>query len=727
MTPADADRIELVNTLNDALLDIAQRPLEGAEDVSSEIIEILVDQGAYINVLDDDGVTPLSHAISAGNMFNVKAIIECGGNVNAQNLDGWSPLMSAVSSKNMDMIKYLITKGANIHHVNKDGFSCFDAAQSVGFVKGYEYLFEKKMDLRQNSSVDKDIWSFFNAINSCDEEGVSRFIGNGINVNSLDRKGSTALARACLSGNYNNVLALINANADIDLPGKNTFTPIHYAIANGNEEIVRLLLNCNVDLEQQDSVGYTALSAAVFNGRENIIQMLLRKGCDIEKRDSRNLTARELAVFLGKKDIVRLLEINGAHVEHNSHISKGAIVENQNLENMNQYGPEYFKDFVLGALNIDNLVLNDDGSEIFEKTIKILAESGKFRSSQDLNNFIRLSSIRSIIRLTYDKHSASGIAKGAIDDVIEKLISEADHFEKKDDILRIIKAIKSDDKIDLPEKHYAKIYRAPYSDHGAYCCVVYNHKDQPTRINYCDGNNSNIIGYSQKDTKYTYGAFYTKIDRDKITAITAEDKDWLSEFFHDIGDEYQDSMKDGGEKILNAFRKISKTNSNDEMEIKKSILMQPQRKDNCASKAINIVLREMLRLMDSTMVFSKDGRPGGKGYEIYKTYKSFITTKPVEETIDFVDSHVEKEDFTYGVMVRCIQDSILPQAIDKNDENILGKMVNAFGAEFINQSCVGFGKINKDLESRGKRISPASITALPGVSTMIEKSSCRVN
>jgi len=68
---------------------------------------LLMDGGAFINVIDDVGETPLFYALRGQHAGVVKKLIECKANLFARNEDGETPLDYCVSNRDSSMVELL--------------------------------------------------------------------------------------------------------------------------------------------------------------------------------------------------------------------------------------------------------------------------------------------------------------------------------------------------------------------------------------------------------------------------------------------------------------------------------------------------------------------------------------------------------------------------------------------------------------------------------------------
>ena len=84
-----------------------------------DIIQILIDCGAKINLQDDDGYTPLFYAIEVGKNNNLNVLIEKGADLNHKNKAGINPLYYAKKYKKPAMLELLLRAGAKEMPINE--------------------------------------------------------------------------------------------------------------------------------------------------------------------------------------------------------------------------------------------------------------------------------------------------------------------------------------------------------------------------------------------------------------------------------------------------------------------------------------------------------------------------------------------------------------------------------------------------------------------------------
>jgi ankyrin repeat protein len=85
-----------------------------------DVMCVLVDYGASIDIADTIQVTPLLYAVRHQKYDMVKYLIENGANVNAIDIMNHTPLYEATNKSDFTMVKYLIESGANVNVEQKD-------------------------------------------------------------------------------------------------------------------------------------------------------------------------------------------------------------------------------------------------------------------------------------------------------------------------------------------------------------------------------------------------------------------------------------------------------------------------------------------------------------------------------------------------------------------------------------------------------------------------------
>jgi ankyrin repeat protein len=86
-----------------------------------EIAELLIAEGADVNVTDGGGDTPLHYAARDGQKEIAELLIAEGAGVNAMKIDGMTPLHYAAINGHKEIAELLIAEGAEVNAMDDDG------------------------------------------------------------------------------------------------------------------------------------------------------------------------------------------------------------------------------------------------------------------------------------------------------------------------------------------------------------------------------------------------------------------------------------------------------------------------------------------------------------------------------------------------------------------------------------------------------------------------------
>ena len=100
---------------------------------------------------------------------------------------------------------------------------------------------------------------------SGDTEEVECLVKSGVDPNSQDDNGITALMVAAFYGHTGTVKFLIDAKANLNLQDKAGYTALMLTSISGFVDITTILINGGADLDLQDNNGLTALMHAIIS------------------------------------------------------------------------------------------------------------------------------------------------------------------------------------------------------------------------------------------------------------------------------------------------------------------------------------------------------------------------------------------------------------------------------------------------------------------------------
>ncbi|KAF9875384.1 hypothetical protein CkaCkLH20_07204 [Colletotrichum karsti] len=294
-------------------------------------LQLLAENGSLLGSHNSTGQTPLHLAAQLGREDCARILLSAEPNITEQprDVNGKTPLMMAVEYENLGVAKALLEHGVNVDTVNKQG-SALSRAVTYGladFVKElidhnakvenpdyYEtpllYVAARNGDERAIgasltvSGIDvnvKDSSDGDSPLLAASARGheliVQMLLDKKVDVHAVNKKGETALHRACFSGHTEaaRILLAAGADSDIKLQDSDGDTPLHSASRRddlGNLEIARELM--------KNHEGRTPLHLAMAADSDDLFEFLLDAGADFGTADSKGNTILHNAASDGK-------------------------------------------------------------------------------------------------------------------------------------------------------------------------------------------------------------------------------------------------------------------------------------------------------------------------------------------------------------------------------------------------------------------------------------------
>ncbi|KAH9054885.1 ankyrin repeat-containing domain protein [Lactarius vividus] len=297
--------------------------------------EILLEHGANVNSLDDEGKTPLYSLFDDTGrddddiLIIPRLLLKHGADVNTQMANKWTPLHAAAFRGMPEVVQILLDHGANTSMENDQGETALHL-MSRGEYRSKEdnfnvarLLLEHGMDVnarKKNKATPLHLavsWGRF--------EIVRVLLDNGANPNAENEQHETPL-HLVSRGEYDSKghgvgisWSLLERGAGVNARKKYDTTPLHSASFRWTSEITRALIDHDAIVNAKHDQGETPLHLVsrgeyVFHQEcdVRIARLLLERGADVNAQSKNKSTPLHSAVFKGRTKIAKLLLECGA-------------------------------------------------------------------------------------------------------------------------------------------------------------------------------------------------------------------------------------------------------------------------------------------------------------------------------------------------------------------------------------------------------------------------------
>nr|XP_005174598.3 caskin-2-like isoform X1 [Danio rerio] len=236
-----------------------------------------------INYQDPDGFSSLHHAALTGTTELLSLLLEAQAVVDIKDSNGMRPLHYAAWQGKADSVLMLLRSGAAVNSASHDGQIPLHLAAQYGHYEVSEMLLQHQSNpcvLNKAKKTPLDLACEF---------------------------GRAKVAQLLLSSNM--VASLLEGDRR-DASDSNCNTPLHLAARNGHKDVIRLLLKAGIDINRTTKAG-TALHEAALYGKTEVVRLLLDTGIDVNIRNTYNQTALDIVnqftACHASKDIKQLL------------------------------------------------------------------------------------------------------------------------------------------------------------------------------------------------------------------------------------------------------------------------------------------------------------------------------------------------------------------------------------------------------------------------------------
>lgn len=331
---AGAD-INLPNKEGRTPLMVLLRLFSGEDKHRIEILKMLLDRGAKLDVRDSKGDAALIYAVKSRSALAVEMVLEkcTKTDLDVQDNDGKTALMHAICNKQWTNAGKLLEKGASPNVQDNAGKTALMYAVEFDDIsRAWDYYGKEKIDILLDKGADVNIrdnagktvltmtaerskYNIFrelvhrNKIGIDDENKVNavKIAEQQGNQEAINLLGDTPLMVAAEKGD------LAGVNRWLSTPNVNVNTRVYdetaliKAAEAGHNDIVIRLLEAGANKDEEDICGETPLMKAVKGGYIEVVKTLLGAGATVDKADHSGETAWIKAAKNGQKDVAACL------------------------------------------------------------------------------------------------------------------------------------------------------------------------------------------------------------------------------------------------------------------------------------------------------------------------------------------------------------------------------------------------------------------------------------
>ncbi len=295
-------------------------------------VDELVKHGADVQLASKSGFTPLMFAAQQGDVDSGRILLRAGAKANeAQPKSGLTPLLIASAMGQAKSVDLLLDNGADPNAVDANGYAPLhkavrDSDYGIDVERKDAILAIVKSLLKHGADPNLRIKQDKSKAAAEIKAGANAFYGKrtAVTVTEIILQGSTPLVLAAEVNNLDVIKALVDAEADPNIPTESGTTALMMASGVGTDvqrarepdeqamvvKTARYLVEHGANVNAAGQFGWTALHAAAYQGLNEDIEYLVSKGAKIDQKDNFGQTPLSISLSVLTKEIgARRLQI----------------------------------------------------------------------------------------------------------------------------------------------------------------------------------------------------------------------------------------------------------------------------------------------------------------------------------------------------------------------------------------------------------------------------------
>ncbi len=337
-----------------------------------QIVQLLIQAGAKLDVADHWGLTPLVIAAQFGHLQSLQSLLQHGADMNYRiSNQHKTALIAAAEQGQFLCLCALLEEGAYYMTSTSSGLNALIAASQNGHRK-------------------------------CLHAILKRASKSFINANNQD--GESALFLAAENGHLDCIKLLLQYDSNVELARNDGKSVLMAAASSGSPECVGYLIERVAQVGTMDKYGNNALIYAAKNKNVKVIELLVGRGIEVNSCNNNQETALLYAAGTSDPDTLEYLLKCGSQINHQSRSGQTPLMQSVKYKNT-----ESLKSLLQFSANVNMtnsygyhaLMIASITNDI--KSVKLLLQAGSDVNKRDLrgSNAADVCKNKDILRLLW--------------------------------------------------------------------------------------------------------------------------------------------------------------------------------------------------------------------------------------------------------------------------------------------------------------------------------------
>ncbi|XP_053546518.1 E3 ubiquitin-protein ligase MIB2 isoform X2 [Bombina bombina] len=259
--------------------------IEAAQGNTARVRDMLQKYPDKVDI-KNQGRTALQVASHLGYLEVIKILLQANANINLQDDEGDSALHYAAYGNQAVVVRLLLVKGANGELLNNARCTALYIAVNKGFTEVAQALCISNCAINMQDSIGDTPLHY--AV-TADFKSIIEILTEipNIDFSVQNNQGFNLLHHSALKGNILAVRKILErARQLVDSKKEDGFTALHLASLNNHQEVVQILIKegrCDVNLKNNRN--QSPLHLAVTHGHINLVYLLVMEGANVNAED----------------------------------------------------------------------------------------------------------------------------------------------------------------------------------------------------------------------------------------------------------------------------------------------------------------------------------------------------------------------------------------------------------------------------------------------------------